>query len=147
MSSIRLRAFYCVVRSAATCSFALALLGCVSAPSAPVGLRATSDGYVVEATSNLPVYFYVLDKPGVSRCYEECLRFFRPVAATGEGLGAGFSVVDRNDGSRQLQFQGRPLYVSVSDIAGGQPRAQAVHQGWLPLQMTSLGRTRTGWFQ
>lgn len=91
------------------------LAGCHSTPPPTSLLRVSDAGFVLEASSGLPVYTYVLDKPGFSRCYGECLRYFRPVKAIEGELRPGLTLFRRTDGELQLALSGRPLYISTSD--------------------------------
>ena len=86
-------------------------------------------GYVVVKATQLPVYTFYQDRPGISRCNATCLRFFKPVEATEES--GGDMAFKRSDGINQAQYLGRPLYTSVLDAPGDTPKAHRIHDGWM----------------
>lgn len=86
-------------------------------------------GYVVVKATQMPVYTFYQDRPGISRCTASCLRFFKPVeVAEARGDDLAFK---RPDGIHQAQYLGRPLYTSVLDTPGDPPKAHRIHDGWM----------------
>ena len=92
------------------------------------------DGYFVTQENRLPVYSYIGDKKGLSRCFGDCLRMFLPIDPKRDMSSGELSSFTRTDGKRQLQYDGRPLYTSTLDSQGGVPRAHRIADGWVLLR-------------
>lgn len=101
-----------------------AALGADSAP-----LRSV-DGVLVN-TAGMTVYTYDKDSPnsGKSSCVDACARNWPPVRAEG-APPAPYSIVTREDGSRQLAYKGRPLYTFVKDKKAGEKMGDGVGGAW-----------------
>jgi len=78
----------------------------------------SEDGILVSA-QGMTVYTYDSDKEGKSVCYGRCAINWPPVAPRGIVSGA-FSVITRDDGSLQLVFKGKPLYLYRGDHEVGE---------------------------
>jgi len=66
------------------------------------------------------LYASVQENDGMVRCTEACAAIWVPLTVVGEptgsdGLGADLGVVTRPEGTRQVTFDGRPLYTFVED--------------------------------
>jgi predicted lipoprotein with Yx(FWY)xxD motif len=66
------------------------------------------------------LYAAVQEADGMVRCTEACAAIWVPLTVAGEptgsdGLGADLGVVTRPEGTRQVTFDGRPLYTFVED--------------------------------
>jgi predicted lipoprotein with Yx(FWY)xxD motif len=66
------------------------------------------------------LYAAVQEADGMVRCTEACAAIWVPLTVAGEptgsgGLGADLGVVTRPEGTRQVTFNGRPLYTFVED--------------------------------
>jgi predicted lipoprotein with Yx(FWY)xxD motif len=62
------------------------------------------------------LYFYDLDKNGSSACNKGCDGAWTPVYAPPDSVPKGlWTVIIRNDGSRQWAYKGRPLYTLYHD--------------------------------
>ncbi|MFC3107548.1 hypothetical protein ACFOFO_06170 [Undibacterium arcticum] len=79
-----------------------------------------SDGILVTAAS---MTLYTFDKDvagsGKSACNGPCAAIWPPVSAPSAQLGAPYSVVTRDDGSMQLAYNGKPLYLYAADKKPG----------------------------
>lgn len=113
-----------------TSVLAWSLTACQSTSNVTVFGGSKPRDFEVDAGSKLPIYAYSLDKPSVSRCYGECLRYFKPIAVVATNVSTDANAFRRNDGIIQRQLHGRPLYTSTIDIPGEYPRAHLIHQGW-----------------
>jgi predicted lipoprotein with Yx(FWY)xxD motif len=130
-----------IARAAATSAAALAvaalvLLGVAVAganPSAPAatgtgtGLKATTiDGATVLTNARgFTLYSFAPDTPAASKCYGSCAVYWPPVtgtAAANPGLPGRVGTITRTGGSRQLTYNGHPLYTYIGDTAPGQAR-------------------------
>lgn len=76
---------------------------------------------------------YTFDKDGVnsgkSVCNGACADNWPPLAAPAS-VAAPYSVVLRDDGSRQLAYQGKPLYRFKGDSKAGERSGDDVKQVW-----------------
>jgi predicted lipoprotein with Yx(FWY)xxD motif len=62
------------------------------------------------------LYFYDLDKDGKSACNKGCDGAWTPVYAPPNSVSKGlWTVIVRNDGSRQWTYKGRPVYTLYHD--------------------------------
>jgi predicted lipoprotein with Yx(FWY)xxD motif len=130
-----------ITRTAATAAAALAvaalaLLGvAVAAAGSPApaatgtgtGLKTTTIGGTTVLTNarGFTLYWFVPDTPAASKCYGSCAVYWPPVtgtAAAGPGLPGRIGTITRTDGSRQLTYNGHPLYTYIGDSAPGQAR-------------------------
>ncbi len=100
-------------------AFAQATMG--GATSTPEGLN---------DASGKPLYTFARDTtPGKSACNGDCATAWPPLAATGSDKDAGdWTVITRDDGSKQWAYKGKPLYTYARDTAG-QP-ATGVSPAW-----------------
>jgi predicted lipoprotein with Yx(FWY)xxD motif len=126
-----------VARAAATTTAALgvaalALLAVAVAgagPPAPAatgtGLRATTIGgaTVLASTRGFTLYWFAPDTASASKCYGSCAAYWPPVTGTATaspGLPGRIGTITRTGGSRQLTYDGHPLYTYIGDTAPGQ---------------------------
>jgi predicted lipoprotein with Yx(FWY)xxD motif len=77
------------------------------------------DGILVD-TSGKTVYTFDNDvaNSGKSMCNGPCAKLWPPIAADGSPA-APYSAVTRDDGSKQLAYKGKPLYLYASDQKPG----------------------------
>lgn len=91
--------------------------------------------------SSIPVYadakgmtLYTFDKdtvPGKSVCNGDCAAAWPPLAAPADGVANGaWSVVTRDDGTKQWAFQGKPLYTFAKDAALGDAKGDKAGDVW-----------------
>ena len=98
------------------------------AQTAPGGVKVTPDGF--NDARDMPLYTYASDTTaGKSVCNGGCAAAWPPLAATATDTGMGdWTVITRDDGSKQWAYKGKPLYTFVRDTAG-QP-ATGVSAAW-----------------
>lgn len=96
---------------------AVVLSGSAYAQSVPVK---KADGILV-TTSGMTVYTFDKDvaDSGKSACNGPCVTAWPPVSAKDVKASAPYSVVTRDDGSPQLAYKGKPLYLFASDKKAG----------------------------
>jgi predicted lipoprotein with Yx(FWY)xxD motif len=118
-----------VLAAAALLLLGLAVAGANSAAPAATGtaLRTTTIGgtTVLTNTKGFTLYSFGPDTPASSKCYGSCAVYWPPVTGTtaaGQGLPGTVTTITRTDGSRQLAYNGHPLYTYVGDTAPGQAR-------------------------
>lgn len=67
------------------------------------------------------LYTFDKDAPGQSRCSGSCLAAWPAFAVANPALAGGdFSIVVRDDGSRQWAWRGKPLYFFAGDAKPGE---------------------------
>ena len=98
------------------------------AREAPAGVKVTAEGF--NDAKDMPLYTYASDTtPNKSTCYGQCATAWPPLAASATDKDAGdWTVVTRDDGSKQWAYKGTPLYTFFRDTAG-QP-ATGVSAAW-----------------
>jgi predicted lipoprotein with Yx(FWY)xxD motif len=118
---------------------ALVLLGVATAgadspapAAAGAGLRiVTIDGTAVLANARgFTLYSFAPDTPTTSRCYGSCAVYWPPVTGTAtasRGLPGRISTITRTDGTRQLTYNGHPLYTYIADTAPGQANGNNIN--------------------
>ena len=115
--------------AAALLLLGLAVAGANSAAPAATGtaLRTTTIGGTTVLTNakGFTLYSFDPDTPASSKCYGSCAVYWPPVTGTtaaGQGLPGKVTTIIRTDGSRQLAYNGHPLYTYIGDTAPGQAR-------------------------
>jgi predicted lipoprotein with Yx(FWY)xxD motif len=84
-------------------------------------------------SNGMTLYVYDKDASGKSSCTGQCATAWPPLMATGsETYGTGltasmFSTITRDDGSKQLAVNGKPLYTWQGDTKPGDTTGQDVN--------------------
>ena len=103
----------------------LFLVACASYPPAKM-----SDGVLVDSAG---MTLYTFDKDtansGKSACNGPCAALWPPVAATGN-ISGDYSVVTRDDGSKQLAHKGKPVYLYAKDQKAGDTTGDKFKDVW-----------------
>ncbi len=107
----------------------LAMAGCAGMTQAPVKY---SNGWM---TGENGMTLYTFDKDvagsGKSVCNGPCATNWPPfTAATNEPAGGDWSVVTRDDGSKQWAFSGKPLYFYAKDQKAGDVTGDNFNKAW-----------------
>ena len=84
------------------------------------------------------LYVFAPDKPNQSVCTGACAQFWPPlllpagkaIPTNAPGAGGTFGVAVRSDGTRQLSYDGAPLYTFVKDKQPGDLAGQGVEGIW-----------------
>jgi predicted lipoprotein with Yx(FWY)xxD motif len=105
---------------------ALAMAG--AAVAAPTGVTEKAGAFV--APDGKPLYTFARDTtPGKSACNGGCAAAWPPLAASANAANDGdWTVVTRDDGSKQWAYKGKPLYTFAKDAAGA--AATGVSDNW-----------------
>jgi predicted lipoprotein with Yx(FWY)xxD motif len=97
-----------------------------------------------------PLYTYEADAAGKSSCYADCAKEFPPLVADAHAKASGdFSILTRDDQTKQWVYQGKPLYrYSGKDPVGepggrGRLDAEAARATYDP--SSKLFAPKTGW--
>jgi predicted lipoprotein with Yx(FWY)xxD motif len=110
---------------------ALALSGCAGMmPGA--GPAKVSDGVFV-GPNGMTLYTFDRDAAGSGKsvCNGPCAQNWPPLMAQASDGGSGdWSVVTRDDGSRQWAYKGKPVYYWVKDQKPGDRTGDGVNNVW-----------------
>lgn len=104
----------------------------------PFEARDTSEGRVLANDEGMTVYTFGQDEPGQSNCYGGCAEAWPPVEASSGATASGkFSIIERDDGSRQWAYDGEPLYLWVQDSEPGDATGHNVNDVWFVVPVES----------
>jgi predicted lipoprotein with Yx(FWY)xxD motif len=121
----------------------LLLLGLVAAQmtphtqAAPALVKTASANILVNA-KRMTLYIFSIDKKNKSMCSGNCAKYWPPVTvpkgtsvpATMPGIMGKFGAATRADGSRQLTYDGAPLYTFLNDKKPGDMNGQGFGSVW-----------------
>lgn len=113
---------------ALTVSATLMLGACaLMAPPAP----AMTAGGVLTNAAGMTLYTFDKDSAGRSACNGPCAQNWPPLMAAADAKApADYSVVIRDDGSRQWAYKGKPLYTWVKDTKAGDTTGDGFNNVW-----------------
>jgi predicted lipoprotein with Yx(FWY)xxD motif len=116
-------------------TFALSLAVAVLAGCAGMGGSASApakaaDG-VLTNSAGMTLYTFDRDSAGKSACNGQCAANWPPLMAQGGATDSGnYSVVTRDDGSKQWAYKGKPLYTWAKDQKPGDKSGDGVNNVW-----------------
>ena len=94
-------------------------------------LQETRLGKVLADPNGMTVYTYAKDQKGKSLCNGECAAKWPPVKAADDAKPFGdYSIIVRDDGTRQWADEDRPLYTYVKDTKSGDVNGDFVNGVW-----------------
>ena len=98
---------------------AIALTACASMDMSGTPAKTAADGTLTNA-AGMTLYTFDKDSAGKSACNGQCAANWPPLAAAAGATGSGnWSIVTRDDGSKQWAYKGKPLYTWVKDQKPG----------------------------
>ena len=102
---------------------ALALAGCTTMGGglgmASMPAKKASDGTLTNA-AGMTLYTFDKDAAGKSACNGPCAANWPPLMATAGATASGdWTIVTRDDGSKQWAYKGKPLYTWIKDQKAG----------------------------
>jgi predicted lipoprotein with Yx(FWY)xxD motif len=118
-----------LTRLAATLACAALLAACASMSPAPARV---ADGVFV-GPNGMTLYTFDRDPVGSGKsvCNGPCATNWPPLMAkAGETPSGDWSIVVRDDGSRQWAFRGKPVYYWVKDTRAGDRTGDGVNNVW-----------------
>lgn len=123
--------------------FAASLLA-LTAFSAPVlagempgGIKSGQSGLgtILTDSKGMTLYYFDPDPAGKSVCNGKCAKAWPPVMAQGNAASDGdFTIVVRDDGSKQWAHLGKPLYAWIKDKKPGDTTGHRVGDKWTAAQ-------------
>jgi predicted lipoprotein with Yx(FWY)xxD motif len=102
--------------------------------STVITTASSSAGSILTDGSGRAVYLWVADSNGKSACSGACAGAWPPVMASGTVTASGsaksgdLSSITRSDGSKQVTYNGHPLYYFVGDAGAGTASGQGSDQ-------------------
>jgi predicted lipoprotein with Yx(FWY)xxD motif len=103
-----------------------------SSGAATVKVARTNLGRILVNSSGRTLYLFKKDTGRKSTCYGQCAEFWPPLKAGGKptaGSGAQASKIGttkRRDGTRQVTYNGHPLYLFAQDTRRGDTNGEGV---------------------
>ena len=90
----------------------------------------TVDGVLVN-NAGMTLYTFDKDQPGKSNCNGQCAVNWPPLAAKADDKASGaWTVVTRDDGSKQWAYKAKPLYTWIKDQKAGDKTGDGVNNVW-----------------
>lgn len=93
-------------------------------------------GSILTSADGLTLYTFTQDTAGKSNCSGSCAATWPPLTTTAasapkvEGAPGEFTLLTREDGTKQVAYNGKPLYRYGPDKAPGDANGQAVGDVW-----------------
>jgi len=114
-------------------SLAASVIVLFAASAAAAGAPATPQNGVLATPSGATVYTFDKDTAGSgkSACNGPCAQLWPPVAAQASDAASGdWSIVTRDDGSRQWAYKGAPIYTFSKDAKPGDTAGDKFKDVW-----------------
>ena len=92
-------------------------------------------GKLLTDAKGFTLYYYAKDSDGKSVCNAGCAANWPPATASGtptlpDGVTGTLSLITRDDGSKQLAYNGKALYTYIKDTDPGDTYGQGVGGVW-----------------
>ena len=111
--------------------------------SSAVQVKDTSSlGKVLAARDGMTLYTFNNDSIGKSNCSGGCASTWPPLTvaaapAKPDGVSGDFSLVNRDDGQKQLALNGKPLYRYAADKAPADTKGEGVGGVWFAAKVSA----------
>lgn len=107
------------------------LLSSSMAFAAPASVADSAKGKVLVDSKGMTLYTFAKDSPGKSVCAGQCLANWPALTAKADAKDAdGYTVISRDDGSKQWAYKGQALYTWVKDSKPGDITGDGVGGSW-----------------
>jgi predicted lipoprotein with Yx(FWY)xxD motif len=92
-------------------------------------------GEILTDPEGMTLYLFTNDEEGKSNCYDQCAENWPPFTAEEpltlpEGVEGELTLIDRDDGTQMVAYNGIPLYYFAGDEAPGDTTGQGVGDVW-----------------
>jgi len=105
--------------------------GCTWFAASPVPVPVRSDGGVLVDAQGRTLYTFDRDAHGKSACKAQCAVNWPPLhAAAGAKPARDYTVIARDDGTKQWAHKGKPLYLWSKDAKPGDRTGDGVDNLW-----------------
>jgi predicted lipoprotein with Yx(FWY)xxD motif len=92
---------------------------------------AKKSGDILVTQSGMTLYTFDKDSAGKSACNGGCAANWPPLSASADAKSSGdWSVVTRDDGSKQWAYKGKPLYQWAKDQKAGDKGGDGIGGVW-----------------
>jgi predicted lipoprotein with Yx(FWY)xxD motif len=104
-----------------------------SASSTVITTKTSSGGSFLTNGAGRAVYLFMADSSGKSNCDGACAAAWPPVIAAGQPTASGgaqasdLSTISRSDGTKQVTYNGHPLYYFEGDTGPGTDKGQGLN--------------------
>lgn len=125
---------FALTRNLVLAAAVAAIAGCAATAGMPSDVQTGQSklGPVLTDANGMTLYTFTKDPAGKSVCNGKCAENWPPLAADADARASGkFTIVVRDDGSRQWAYGGRPLYGWVKDSKPGDTTGDGVNKVWL----------------
>jgi predicted lipoprotein with Yx(FWY)xxD motif len=99
---------------------------------------------VVTNAQGFTLYSFAPDTATTSKCTGACAQIWPPVttaATAGQGVTGKLGTITRSDGSKQVTYDGHPLYTYTADTAPGQANGNGINvNGGVWHEVTASGQ-------
>jgi len=123
------------MRTSITAAIAACILsicvGAALAQTAPAKAADTAKGKALVDAKGMTLYIFDRDAAGKSNCNGACATNWPPLHAAADAKASGdWTVVTRDDGSKQWAYKGKPLYLFAKDTKPGDVAGDGVNSVW-----------------
>ncbi len=126
---------------------ALALGACATMEPLPAPMKTmdTKLGKVLTDSKGMTRYIFDKDAPGKSNCKGKCAKAWPPFMAGADAKASGkFSIITRDDGSKQWAYDNRPLYSWFKDKKPGDVTGDGIKDVWHVVHPSGSGVRSSG---
>jgi predicted lipoprotein with Yx(FWY)xxD motif len=119
-----------VAMGAAACSSSSSGTGAGSGTPSALKTSTVNGVSVVTNAQGFTLYSFAPDTATASKCAGACAQIWPPVtgpAAAGQGVTGTLGTITRPDGSKQVTYNGHPLYTYAADTAAGQAKGNGIN--------------------
>jgi predicted lipoprotein with Yx(FWY)xxD motif len=107
------------------------------AATTTVAVADTDAGPSLVGPDGRTLYVFTQDTDGTSTCTDDCAATWPPfeveagaTVAAGEGVTGELAIIERDDGSSQVTYEGMPLYFFADDAQPGEAKGQGMGDVW-----------------
>ena len=118
--------------SSSASSSGSAASGSGSTSSTVITTKTSSGGSFLTNSAGRSIYLFMADSTGKSACSGACAAAWPPVIATAQPTATGsaqasdLSTITRSDGTKQVTYDGHPLYYFQGDTGPGTDKGQGL---------------------
>jgi predicted lipoprotein with Yx(FWY)xxD motif len=106
------------IRTLLAAAMSLAVITSASA-APPARTATTTKGPTLTDARGMSLYTFDKDSDGKSACNGPCAANWTALKADGDASGDNYTVIARDDGSKQWAYKGKPLYTFAKDQKAG----------------------------